>query len=363
VKFFVIAGEASGDIHGANLIEEILKLEPSTQFEGFGGERLQLAGMKLLRSMDKLNFMGFVEVVRNFNTVRENFRICKKALTENKPDAIILIDYPGFNLRMAKWAKQRGIRVFYYISPQVWAWKENRVKKMKKYIDRLLVILPFEKEFFAKHGMDVDFVGHPLIDEIEARREKSEIEKQNVIALLPGSRKQEILHNLHQMVRVQDEFPNYQFVIGRAPGFDVSFYRETFALRRAIVSSEGTYSLLARSKAALVGSGTATLETALMKVPQVVCYKGNRVSVAIARKLINVPYISLVNLILDRPAVKELIQGELNPKSIVVELKNVLREGEARNQMFRDYEELWRRLGSGGASKKAAKLIVSDLTN
>lgn len=363
MKFFVIAGEASGDMHGANLINTINKLEPNAEFEGFGGERLEAAGMKLLRPMEKLNFMGFVEVVRNYPTIRENFKICKKALEENKPDALILIDYPGFNLRMAKWAKKRGIRVLFYISPQVWAWKESRVKQMRKNIDRLMVILPFEKEFFAKHGMEVDFVGHPLIDEIEDRRQKSEVKKENIIALLPGSRKQEILHNLHQMLQVQDEFPDYQFVIGKAPGFDVSFYRETFALNKAIVSSEGTYSLLERSKAALVGSGTATLETALMKVPQVVCYKGNAISVAIARKLIHVPYISLVNLILDRPAVKELIQGELNPKSIVSELRMILEEGESRNKMLQDYDELWSKLGSGGASELAAKLIVSDFSN
>ena len=363
MKFFVIAGEASGDMHGANLINAIKKLEPNAEFEGFGGERLEAAGMKLLRPMEKLNFMGFVEVVKNYPTIRENFKICKKALEENKPDGLILIDYPGFNLRMAKWAKKRGIRVLFYISPQVWAWKESRVKQMRKNIDRLMVILPFEKEFFAKHGMEVDFVGHPLIDEIEDRRQKSEVKKENIIALLPGSRKQEILHNLHQMVQVQDEFPDYQFVIGKAPGFDVSFYRETFALNKAIVSSEGTYSLLERSKAALVGSGTATLETALMKVPQVVCYKGNAISVAIARKLINVPYISLVNLILDRPAVKELIQGELNPKSIVSELRMILEEGESRNKMLQDYDELWSKLGSGGASERAANLIVSDFSN
>jgi len=363
VKFFVIAGEASGDMHGANLIKAISKLHPEASFEGFGGERLLAQGMKLIRSLDKLSFMGFVEVVKNLGTVRHNFRICKKAITESNPDALILIDYPAFNLKIAKWAKQRGIRVFYYISPQVWAWKENRVKQMKQYIDRLMVILPFEKEFFAKHGMEVDFVGHPLIDEIESRSQNSEVKKENIIALLPGSRKQEILHNLHQMVRVQNEFPDYQFVVGRAPSFNVSFYRETFALDRAIVSSEGTYELLARSKAALVGSGTATLETALMKVPQVVCYKGNPISVALARKLIKVPYISLVNLILDRPAVKELIQDELNPKSIVSELKNVLKEGEKRDRMLQDYDDLWEKLGSGGASERAAKLIVSALSN
>lgn len=361
MKFFVIAGEASGDMHGANLIRAISKIKAQASFEGFGGKKLEEAGMKVLRPIEKLHFMGFVEVVKNYPTIQEGFNVCKRAIKENPPDALILIDYPAFNLRIAKWAKKRGIKVLFYISPQVWAWKEGRVKKMKKYLDRLMVILPFEKEFFAKHGMNVDFVGHPLIDEIEKRQKQTPSKKENIIALLPGSRKQEILHNLHQMVRVQDEFPDYQFVIGKAPGFDVSFYREKFALGKAIVSSEGTYNLLARSKAALVGSGTATLETALMKVPQVVCYKGNKLSVAIARKLINVPYIALVNLILDRPAVKELIQDELNPKSIVSELKKVLKEGETQTRILNDYDELWDKLGSGGASERAASLIVNDL--
>ncbi len=361
MKFFVIAGEASGDMHGANLVKAISTLNPNAEFEGFGGERLKKAGVKIHRSLDKLNFMGFVEVVKNYPTIRENFKVCKKAMTENQPDAIILIDYPGFNLRMAKWTKKQGIRVFYYISPQVWAWKESRVKQMKKNIDRLMVILPFEKAFFGKHGMDVDFVGHPLIDEIAIRRQRSEIRKDNIIALLPGSREKEIRYNLLEMLKVQSDFPMYQFVIGKAPGFDVGFYRKVFHMENAIVSSEGTYNLLARSKAALVGSGTATLETALMKVPQVVCYKADRVSVAIARKLIKVPFISLVNLILNRPALKELVQDELNPKSIVSELKKVLEEGESRNQILKDYDELWEKLGSGGASERAAKLIVSDL--
>lgn len=363
MKLFVIAGEASGDMHGANLINAIKKLQPDAKFEGFGGEKLKAAGMKLLRPMEKLNFMGFVEVVKNYPTIRENFKVCKKALEENLPDALILIDYPGFNLRMAKWAKKRGIRVFFYISPQVWAWKESRVKQMKKNIDRLMVILPFEKEFFAKHGMEVDFVGHPLIDEIENRRQLSDIRKENVIALLPGSREQEIKHILPEMLNIQEQFPSYHFIIGKAPGRTKAFYQTRFNLGKAIVSDEGTYKLLSRSKAALVGSGTATLETALLKVPQVVCYKANSISVRIARNLIKVPYISLVNLILDRPAVKELIQGELNPKSIVSELKNVLDEGDSRNRILKDYDELWEKLGSGGASERATNLIVADLAN
>lgn len=361
MKFFVIAGEASGDMHGANLVKAIKQIAPNAQFEGFGGQRLEAEGMKVLRPLDKLNFMGFLEVVQNMGTVLENFKICKKALTQNKPDAIILIDYPGFNLRMAKWAKQRGIKVFYYISPQVWAWKESRVKQMKKNIDRLMVILPFEKEFFAKRGMAVDFVGHPLIDEIEKRRQISDIRRENVIALLPGSREQEIKHILPEMLAVMEHFPDYHFMIGKAPGRTAAFYQSRFNLGNAKVFEDGTYKLLARSKAALVASGTATLETGLLKVPQVVCYKASGISVRIARSLIKVPYISLVNLILDKPAVKELIQSELNTNAIVADLKRLLNDDKAQEAMQKDYDDLWNALGSGGASERAAKLIVNDL--
>lgn len=361
MKFFVIAGEASGDMHGANLVKAMKQIAPNAQFEGFGGQRLEAEGMTVLRPLDKLNFMGFLEVVQNLGTVLENFKICKKALTQNKPDAIILIDYPGFNLRMAKWAKQRGIKVFYYISPQVWAWKESRVKQMKKNIDRLMVILPFEKEFFAKRGMAVDFVGHPLIDEIEKRRQISDIRRENVIALLPGSREQEIKHILPEMLAVMEHFPDYHFMIGKAPGRTAAFYQSRFNLGNAKVFEDGTYKLLARSKAALVASGTATLETGLLKVPQIVCYKASGISVRIARSLIKVPYISLVNLILDKPAVKELIQSELNTDAIVAELKRLLNDEKAQAAMQKDYDDLWNALGSGGASERAAKLIVNDL--
>lgn len=361
MKYFVIAGEASGDMHGANLLRAIKQLAPDSEFEGFGGHRLQAQGMNVLRPLDKLSFMGFIEVVQNLGTVRENFRICKRALTENRPDAIILIDYPGFNLRMAKWAKKRGIRVFYYISPQVWAWKENRVTQMRKYIDRLMVILPFEKEFFAKHGMAVDFVGHPLIDEIEFRRQHSDVRKENVIALLPGSRKQEIKHILPEMLKVQAHFPQHRFIIGMAPGMESSFYRNNFELGKTELSDEGTYKLLSRSRAALVASGTATLETGLLKVPQVVCYRASGVSVTIARSLIKVPYISLVNLILNKPAVKELIQEELNTGNLTSELNRVLNDADANALLQQDYANLWQCLGAGGASEAAAKLIVADL--
>lgn len=361
MRFFVIAGEASGDMHGANLLKEIKNLEPNAQFEGFGGERMQAQGMRLIRSLEKLSFMGFLEVIKNLTTVRENFQICKKALHAQKPDALILIDYPGFNLRMAKWAKKHNIRVFYYISPQVWAWKEGRVKQMKKYIDRLLVILPFEKAFFAKHNMQVDFVGHPLIDEIESRKRNQSSKKEAIIALLPGSREQEIKHILPQMLRVQNQFPEYQFVIGKAPGKAQSFYQTRFNLGNAQVSDEGTYNLLSRSQAALVGSGTATLETALLRVPQVVCYKSSAISVQIARALIKVPYISLVNLILDKPAVKELIQSNLQATNIATELTQLLQNQQVQQQLQADYQTLWDKLGGPGASKTAAKRILSDL--
>jgi len=365
VKFFVIAGEASGDMHGANLIHAIKQLAPNATFQGFGGERMKNEGVKILRSLDKLNFMGFLEVVKNLGSVRENFKVCKKAMTENPPDSIILIDYPGFNLRMAKWAKQRGIRVFYYISPQVWAWKENRVEKMKKHIDRLMVILPFEKKFFAQRGMDVDFVGHPLIDEILKKNSKFENGnskgKKKIIALLPGSRKQEIKHILPEMLKVQKHFSDHQFIIGKAPGMDISFYQNEFDLGNATVSNEGTYRLLAHSKAALVTSGTATLETGLLKVPQIVCYKASGISVQIARRIIKVPYISLVNLILNRPVVKELIQQELNTKTLTFELNRLLKDENAIKTIQEDYNQLWNKLGSGGASERAAKLIVEDI--
>ena len=362
MKFFVIAGEASGDMHGANLIIEIKRLSPKATFEGFGGEQMKNEGVKILRSLDKLNFMGFLEVVKNLGSVLENFKVCKKAMTEHPPDAIILIDYPGFNLRMAKWAKQHNIRVFYYISPQVWAWKENRVEKMKKHIDRLMVILPFEKSFFAQRGMDVDFVGHPLIDEIEKRNQNSDVRKENIITLLPGSRKQEIKHVLPEMLKVQAHFPDYHFIIGKAPGMGISFYQSEFNLGKAKVSDEGTYRLLSRSKAALVTSGTATLETALLRVPQVVCYKSGGLSVRIARALIKVPYISLVNLILDRAAVKELIQEELNTEIIRTELNRLLKDENVIKTIQEDYNQLWDKLGSGGASERAAKLIVADFS-
>lgn len=353
MRLFVAAGEASGDLHGANLLRAITALESSCVFEGFGGERMAAAGMTVLRGLDHLAFMGFVEVVRNLGTVMANFRIAKQAMTERRPDALLLIDYPGFNLRLAKWAKKQGIPVLYYIAPQVWAWKESRIKGMKQNIDRLMVILPFEKEYFAKHGMEVDFVGHPLLDEI--RQQTTDNRQQKIIALLPGSREQEVKKMLPAMLAVRDQFPDHRYIIGKAPGLNEDFYRKLIAGNDAEIFTEGTQVLLSMADAALVTSGTATLETALMGVPQLVCYRGNSLSVLLARRLIKVSYIALVNLILGREAVKELIQDDLKPEHLTAQLKALLSSAKTSESI---QSELFAVLGGAGASERAARIVV-----
>jgi lipid-A-disaccharide synthase len=380
MRLFVVAGEASGDLHGANLLRAITALEPSCVFEGFGGERMAAAGMNVLRGLDHLAFMGFTEVVKNLPTVMRNFSIAKQTMTERRPDALLLIDYPGFNLRLAKWAKKRGIPVLYYIAPQVWAWKESRIKGMRQNIDRLMVILPFEKEYFAKHGMEVDFVGHPLRDTIENVSEagvniprtpvssSSEAYREPLvprpsssvpsIALLPGSREQEVKKMLPAMLAVRAQFPGYRFIVGKAPGLSEDFYRKLISGNDAEIFTEGTQALLRMADAALVTSGTATLETALLGVPQLVCYRGNSLSVLLARKLIKVPYIALVNLILGREAVKELIQDDLNPENLARQLRTLLA---SEQTSARIQSELFAVLGGAGASERAARIVVRRL--
>jgi lipid-A-disaccharide synthase len=357
MRLFVVAGEASGDLHGANLLRAITALEPACVFEGFGGERMAAAGMNVLRGLDHLAFMGFTEVVKNLPTVLRNFSIAKQAMTERRPDALLLIDYPGFNLRLAKWAKKQGIPVLYYIAPQVWAWKESRIKGMRQNIDRLMVILPFEKEYFAKHGMEVDFVGHPLLDEI--RNQKSEIRNSKVIVLLPGSREQEVKKMLPAMLAVRAQFPEYRFVIGKAPGLSEDFYRKLISGNDAEIFTEGTQALLKMADVALVTSGTATLETALLGVPQLVCYRGSTISVMLARRFIKVPYIALVNLILGREAVKELIQNDLNPENLARQLRTLLASEQTSERI---QSELFAVLGGAGASERAARIVVGRLS-
>ena len=372
MKYYIIAGEASGDLHGSNLIKQLNMLDAAANIRCWGGDKMETAGATLVKHYRELAFMGFIEVLKNITVIFKNLSFCKKDILAFKPDVLVLIDYPGFNLRIAKWGKEQNIKIIYYISPQVWAWKENRVKMMKQCIDQMLVILPFEKEYYKnKWNWNVEYVGHPLLEEVENEKWKMENEKRKVqndkaiIAVLPGSRKQEILKKLPVMLDVSMQLKDYQFVIAKAPGVEDEFYNELMKDYNNVSSvSNQTYSLLKQSTAALVTSGTATLETALFGVPQVVCYKGSEISYQIAKRLINIKYISLVNLILDKEVVKELIQAEMNVTQLTHELKNILPGTAQRDVVLKDYKQLKEILRAGGnASEKAATLIyqfVSD---
>lgn len=366
MRYYIIAGEASGDLHGSNLMKEIKKLDPNAGFRCWGGDLMKMAGGELVKHYRDLAFMGFIEVVRNLGTILRNLSFCKEDILQYKPDAIILVDYPGFNLRIAEWAKTNGFRIIYYISPQVWAWKESRVKKIKKCVDQMLVILPFEKEFYRKWDFEVEYVGHPLADVIENYKlngDTNPLSDKPVIALLPGSRKQEILVKLPVMLKLSHVFPEYQFIVAQAPGQEDSFYAEIMKGYKNVSGiSNQTYRLLWQSKAALVTSGTATLETALFGVPEVVCYKGSNISYQIAKRLIKIKFISLVNLIMDKEVVKELIQDEMNEKNLERELKLLLTDPIKKKQLEEDYTALKELLSKGGdASFNAAKLIVDSM--
>lgn len=368
MKYYVIAGEASGDLHGSNLIKALRKVDQEAQFRAWGGDRMAAEGAELVKHYRDLAFMGFVEVLMNLKTILGNLKFCKADIESYDPDVLILIDYPGFNMRIAEYARERGLKVIYYISPQIWAWKKNRGYKLKRDVDRMLCILPFEKEFYKFFDMEVDFVGHPLLDEISerqgfdpvARKEEMGLSTQKVIALLPGSRKQEISSMLPVMAKAATDFPGYQVVVAGAPSQSLEMYKEVLGSLDVKVVSGRTYDLLEISDAALVTSGTATLETALFGVPEVVCYKGNWLSYWIARMLVKVPYISLVNLIADREMVKELIQGEMNRDRLKEELKLVL-DGNGSERLRKDYTDLKEILGGPGASDKAAQLIMEEL--
>lgn len=367
-KYYIIAGEASGDLHGSNLIKAMKVLQPGVEFRAWGGDKMEQAGATLVKHYRDLAFMGFVEVVMNLRTIFKNLAFCKQDISDYKPDAIILVDYPGFNLRIAKWAKEQGIKVVYYISPQVWAWKANRVKMMKQCIDKMLVILPFEKDYFKnKWSWEVEYVGHPLVNVIDEAIQQPLLQKLSdkpVVALLPGSRKQEIKVKLPIMLQVAKQFSDYQFIVAKAPGLEESFYDAMLeGYGNVSYVSNQTYNLLRQSSAALVTSGTATLETALFGVPEVVCYKGSPISYAIAKRVISIKYISLVNLIMDKPVVKELIQHELTPENITKELQALLHDPQRRQELEQDYKALKELLSQGeNASEKAARSIVDFLT-
>jgi len=366
MKYYIISGEASGDLHGSNLIRQIQLLDSGASIRCWGGDLMRATGATLVKHYRDLAFMGFAEVISNLPTIIRNIRFCKEDIAAWHPDVVILVDYPGFNLRIAEWAKQKGFKVVYYISPQVWAWKENRVKKMKQCIDKMLCILPFEKDYYKnKWNWDVEYVGHPLVEEIEKSMDNGQrTMDKKTIALLPGSRKQEISKKLPIMLEVARSFPGYQFVVAKAPGLTDDFYLPFMAQYDNVSSvSNQTYALLAGSAAALVTSGTATLETALFGVPEVVCYKGSEISYQIAKRLIKIKYISLVNLIMDKLVVKELIQNELTTGNLIKELNELLNNEQRRNELQTDYQALKEILSKGGhASAQAAQQIFKMLT-
>lgn len=368
MKYYLIAGERSGDLHGSNLIKGIRANDPDAEFRGWGGDMMEAEGMSLVTHYKDTAFMGFLEVVMNLRTISGFLKKCKADILEYQPDALILIDYPGFNLRIASFAKSKGLKVFYYISPKVWAWNQKRAWKIKSNVDHMFVIFPFEVDFYRKYDYPVDYVGNPLMDAITAFRPDPDFRRNHnldnrpIIALLPGSRRQEIIGMLDTMLTTQKHFPGYQYVIAGVKNLPATLYDQYLSSGKAVIVYESTYDLLSVADAALVTSGTATLETALLKVPEVVCYRTSAISYALAKRLIRIPFISLVNLILEKEAVRELIQDELNEGNLVAELKRILPGGAKHEQQMRDYERLGELVGGAGASERTGALIARYLS-
>ncbi len=367
MKYFVIAGEASGDLHGANLVRAIRKLDATADMRGWGGDMMQAAGMTLLKHYRELAFMGFAEVVMNLRTILRNIKTCKAEILEFEPDALLLVDYPGFNLRIAKWAKARGIKVFYYVSPQIWAWHTSRVHGIIQCTDRVFAILPFEPDFYKSFGYEVSFLGHPLLDVVEnlpetpSFRVSNQLDERPIVALLPGSRRQEVTNMLAIMLHTANLRPEFQFVVAGAPALPIEFYKDTLAPYPNVKFVTGeTYTLLQHATAAFVTSGTATLETALFNVPQVVCYKASPISYAIARRLVKVPYISLVNLIADKTVVTELIQHDLQPERLLAEFDRIVTPANAAS-MRHEYQLLRAKLGHSGVAERVAAEIMERM--
>jgi lipid-A-disaccharide synthase len=369
MKYYIIAGEASGDLHASNLMKALSQKDDQAEFRIWGGDLMQAAGGILVKHYRDLAFMGFAEVIMNLRTILNNIKFCKLDILKYQPNVLILVDYPGFNMRIAEFGKQNNILVHYYISPQIWAWKENRIKKIKRDVDQMYVILPFEKDFYEKkHNFPVHFVGHPLLDAIADRKQisfnqfckENYLNEKPIIALLPGSRQQEIKKMLSVMLKMAPKFTDHQFVIAGAPSQDLQFYKQFTNNENVAIVENKTYNLLSVSNAALVTSGTATLETALFKVPEVVCYKGGAISYQIGKRLVkNIKYISLVNLILDKEAVTELIQDDFNEKRLENELFRIL-DHKNREKIFDDYFQLEQKLGGKGASENTAELIIKN---
>lgn len=369
MKYYLVAGEASGDLHGSNLMKAIKECDPQADFRCWGGDLMEAAGGDLVKHYRDLAFMGFWEIFIHLNTILRNIRICETDILLYEPDVLILVDYPGFNLRVAEFAKEHGIKVCYYISPQIWAWKKKRIKKIKQYVDEMMVILPFEEKFYADNGMRVNYVGHPLLDavsknlhdseDVKLFRERNGLDEREIIALLPGSRKQEIKAILPQMLRMVELFPKYQFVISQVSWQPKELYDRYVKNAPVKMALGSAYPLLANAKAAIVASGTATLETAMIGTPQVVCYAGSEISYLIAKHLISgINYISLVNLIMDKKVVTELIQHDYNTQHLKEELELITKDQENINRMKADYKQLYTMLGDGSASAKAADVVL-----
>lgn len=370
MKVYIVVGEASGDLHASNVMKAALKIDPKTEFRYWGGDLMAEVQGKPVKHIKDLAFMGFLEVVKNLGTILKNIKACKKDILEYQPDVLFLVDYPGFNMRMAKFAKQNGITVHYYISPSVWAWKEKRGWKLKATVDELYCILPFEKEFYKRYQMDVHYVGHPLLDAIKNFQEKAvsaddfktefNLDNRKIIALLPGSRRQEIKVKLPIMLAAAKKYSDFQLIVAGAPNLPEEFYKQIAGEQEMHWISNRTYDLLNNSYAAMVTSGTATLEAGLFEVPQVVCYKGNALSYQIAKRLVKVDYISLVNLIADKEVVTELIQNDLTVENLQDEMDKIIHESDERNKMLLAYSEMKEILGDGGASKKVASLLLKN---
>ena len=373
MKIYIIAGEASGDLHASNLLRALKKQSSTVEVRYWGGDLMEeVISTPPVKHYKELAFMGFSEVITHLPEILGNFTTCKKDILQFQPGIVVLVDYPGFNLRIAKWAKLQGFQVHYYISPKVWAWKKSRVFQIKKYVDKLYTIFPFETAFFKEYEYNVTYVGNPLIDAInhykstissENFHAKYELSERPIIALLPGSRKQEIRTKLPVMLEATKQFENYQLIIAGAPSFEASFYAPYLEGREAKVLFGATYSILENAEAALVTSGTATLETALFHVPQVVCYIASPISYAIAKRLIKIKYISLVNLIFDKEVVPELIQHECTPEKVKNALKEILQGGTKRDQQLNEYKELTHMLGNGSASSEVAKHLLLSTKN
>lgn len=360
MRYYIIAGEASGDLHGANLMIALLKKDPNAEFRIFGGDRMSaLSNTTLVKHISEMSFMGFVEVAMNIRTISKNMKVCKADIENYRPDLVILIDFPGFNLRIAEFAKSIGLKTAYYISPKVWAWNTKRVFKMKKFVDKLYTILPFETEFFKKYNYEVEYVGNPLKDAISVYsydnnfRENNRLDNRPILAILPGSRKMELDKILPNMLLAAKNFPGYQIVIAGASNLSESYYSK-FQIENLKIIFGKTYDILANANLAIVTSGTATLETALFEVPQVVCYRANALSVKIAKLLVDIKFISLVNLIMDDKIVTELIQEDCSAENITLEIQKIEEGKIERSLMLNKYKELLLKVGEAGASERAA---------